>query len=79
MNNLTGTVEIHEKAPNSMLAVITLGGAVFEQGFDGTIGWSDDPQNGLREFYPAGNWTTRGAKRIFIIRWNCERITRRLR
>jgi hypothetical protein len=48
MNNLTGTVEIHEKAPNSMLAVITLGGAVFEQGFDGTTAWSDDPQNGLR-------------------------------
>jgi zinc protease len=49
MNNLTGTVEIHEKAPNSMLAVINLGGAAFEQGFDGTIAWSDNPQNGLRE------------------------------
>jgi zinc protease len=48
MNNLRGSVEIHEKAPNSMLAVITLGGAVFEQGFDGTTAWSDDPQNGLR-------------------------------
>jgi zinc protease len=49
MNNLTGTVEIHEKAPNSMLAVINLGGAAFEQGFDGTVAWSDNPQNGLRE------------------------------
>jgi zinc protease len=49
MNNLTGTVEIHEKAPNLMLAVINLGGAAFEQGFDGTVGWSDNPQNGLRE------------------------------
>lgn len=48
MNNLSGTVEIHEKAPNSMLAVITLGGAVFEQGFDGTTAWSNDPQNGVR-------------------------------
>jgi zinc protease len=48
MNNLSGTVEIHEKAPSSMLAVISLGGAVFEQGFDGTTAWSDDPQNGLR-------------------------------
>jgi zinc protease len=48
MNNLSGSVEIHEKAPNSMLAVITLAGAVFEQGFDGTTAWSDDPQNGLR-------------------------------
>jgi hypothetical protein len=49
MNNLTGTVEIHEKAPNFMLAVINLGGAAFEQGFDGSIGWSNNPQNGLRE------------------------------
>lgn len=49
MNNLSGTVEIHEKAPNLMLAVINLGGAAFEQGFDGTVGWSDNPQNGLRE------------------------------
>jgi hypothetical protein len=49
MNNLTGTVEIHEKAPNLMLAVINLGGAAFEQGFDGNVGWSDNPQNGLRE------------------------------
>jgi len=48
MNNLQGTVEIHEKAPNRMLAVINLGGAVFEQGFDGTVAWSDDPQNGTR-------------------------------
>jgi zinc protease len=49
MNNLTGTVEIHEKAPNLMLAVINLGGAAFEQGFDGTVAWSDNPENGLRE------------------------------
>ena len=49
MNNLSGTVEIHEKAPNSMLAVINLGGAAFEQGFDGKIAWSDNPQSGLRE------------------------------
>ncbi len=49
MNNLTGTVEIHEKAPNFMLAVINLGGAAFEQGFDGNIGWSNNPQSGLRE------------------------------
>lgn len=48
MNNLSGTVEIHEKAPNLMLAVINLGGAAFEQGFDGTVAWQDNPQNGLR-------------------------------
>jgi len=49
MNNLSGTVEIHEKAPNLMLAVINLGGAAFEQGFDGNVGWSDNPRDGLRE------------------------------
>ena len=48
MDNLTGTVEIHEKAPNLMLAVINLGGAAFEQGFDGTTAWSDNPRDGLR-------------------------------
>ncbi|MGB7751589.1 MAG: hypothetical protein WCF88_08560, partial [Candidatus Acidiferrales bacterium] len=31
MDNLTGTLEIHEKAPNLMLAVIKLGGGAFEQ------------------------------------------------
>ena len=48
MNNLSGTIEIHMKVPNSILVVINLGGAVFQQGFDGTTAWSDDPRNGLR-------------------------------
>ncbi len=48
MDNLSGTVEIHEKAPSLMLAVINLGGAAFEQGFDGTTAWSDNPRDGLR-------------------------------
>jgi zinc protease len=48
MDNLTGTLEIHEKAPNSMLAVISLGGGVFRQGFDGSTAWSDNPRDGLR-------------------------------
>jgi len=46
---LSGTVEIHEKAPNRLLGIITIGGNAFRQGFDGTVGWTDDPQNGLRE------------------------------
>ncbi len=49
MNNLSGTIEVHMKAPNSILVVINLGGAVIRQGFDGTTAWSDDPRNGLRE------------------------------
>ena len=48
MDNLTGTLEIHEKAPNSMLAVINLGGGAFRQGFDGSTAWSDNPRDGLR-------------------------------
>lgn len=47
--NLSGAVEMREKAPNRLIVTVTMGGAVFSQGFDGTVGWSDDPQNGLRE------------------------------
>lgn len=47
--DVTGTVEIHEKAPNRMLTVVTIGDTSFRQGFDGKIGWTEDPQNGLRE------------------------------
>ena len=48
MNNLSGTIEVRMKAPNSTLVVIHLGGAVIRQGFDGATAWSDDPRNGLR-------------------------------
>jgi hypothetical protein len=47
--NISGTVEIHEKAPNKMLAVVVVAGAAFKQGYDGQIAWSDDPQNGIRQ------------------------------
>jgi hypothetical protein len=45
-----GTVELIQKAPNKAVTVISLAG-VGEQreGFDGTVGWSVDPQNGGRE------------------------------
>jgi zinc protease len=46
---LSGTVEIHEKAPNRTLGTITINGASYRQGFDGTAGWTDDPANGLRD------------------------------
>jgi hypothetical protein len=48
MNNLSGTIEVHMKAPNLILVVINLGEAIIQQGFDGTTAWSDDPRNGLR-------------------------------
>jgi hypothetical protein len=47
--SLSGTVEIYEKAPDRSSGRVTIAGATFRQGFDGTVGWTDDPQNGLRE------------------------------
>ncbi|HXW61098.1 MAG TPA: hypothetical protein VEJ45_00735 [Candidatus Acidoferrales bacterium] len=47
--SLTGTVELREKAPDRSLGIITINGASYRQGFDGTSGWTDDPQNGLRD------------------------------
>ncbi|MGA8142550.1 MAG: DUF620 domain-containing protein [Candidatus Acidiferrales bacterium] len=47
--NVSGTIEMHEKAPNQVVATIVINGSKFSQGFDGSVGWADDPQNGLRE------------------------------
>jgi hypothetical protein len=47
--SISGTVESHEKAPNKMLSVVVVAGAAFKRGFDGSTGWADDPQNGLRD------------------------------
>jgi hypothetical protein len=47
--NLSGTVMIHEKAPNKSLVVIILSGAAIRQAYDGTAGWTDDPENGTRD------------------------------
>jgi zinc protease len=47
--NLSGSFQVTEKAPNQMLSVVVVAGANFREGFDGKTGWSDDPQNGVRE------------------------------
>ena len=47
--SVTGTIEMREKAPNKLVATISINGATFSQGYDGTVGWANDPQNGLRE------------------------------
>jgi len=47
--HLTGTVMIHEKAPNKVLLVVILAGQTYRQGYDGSVGWSDDPENGTKE------------------------------
>jgi len=46
---LSGTIEFHEKAPDRFLGVVTINGASFRQGYDGTAGWTDDPANGMRD------------------------------
>lgn len=46
--SLSGTVMIHEKAPDKLLQVVVINGNAFRQGFDGTNGWTDDPADGLR-------------------------------
>src|SRR5580698_5818064 len=61
MDNLTGTLEIHEKAPNFMLAVIKLGGGAFEQGFDGSTAWSENPRD-VRKNY--SKLTVTGIERV---------------
>lgn len=46
--HLSGTVLIHEKAPNKLLQVVVINGASLRQGFDGTTAWTDDPADGTR-------------------------------
>lgn len=47
---LAGITEIQVKAPNLYFSSTYLAGiGTITQGFDGTVGWSKDPLNGLRE------------------------------
>jgi zinc protease len=47
--NLSGTIMIHQKAPDKFMSAVIINGAAFQQGFDGIQGWTNDPKNGLRE------------------------------
>lgn len=47
--NVTGTVEVHQKAPDSMLYAVVIAGQAFQRGFDGKVAWADDPSNGVKE------------------------------
>jgi hypothetical protein len=48
--NLSGTIELIQKAPNLASTVVELPGIGRQREvFDGTSGWSDDPMNGVRE------------------------------
>lgn len=48
--SMSGPLEIYSKAPNKNATIIDLSGfGLIKSGFNGTIGWSQDPQSGLRE------------------------------
>ncbi len=48
--SMSGPMEIYAKAPNKNAVIINLAGfGVVQSGFNGAIGWSQDPQSGLRE------------------------------
>jgi len=45
-----GTIERYAKAPNKFVIVVEIGGfGTVQQGFNGTVGWAQDPQNGMRD------------------------------
>jgi len=46
----SGTVERYSKAPNKLAIVVEVGGfGTVQSVFNGTTGWSQDPQNGMRD------------------------------
>jgi outer membrane lipoprotein-sorting protein len=46
--NISGTVEVHQKAPDKLLSQAVVGGQAYRHGSDGDVSWSDDPQNGVK-------------------------------
>lgn len=47
---VSAPVEIYEKAPNKSLLVLDIPGyGKVREGFDGAVGWAEEPQSGLRE------------------------------
>ena len=46
----SGTIERYSKAPNKLAIVVEIGGyGTVQQGFNGSAGWSQDPQLGMRD------------------------------
>src|SRR5712692_191780 len=47
---VSGSIEIYAKAPNKTASIVDVPGfGQFRQGFDGSVGWADNPQTGVRE------------------------------
>jgi len=50
----TGAVEVYTKAPNKTLTIINLPGVgVVQNGFNGTVGWEQNPRAGVHELSAA--------------------------
>jgi len=47
--NLSGTIELREKAPDRILSEIRIAGVLFRQAYDGTVGWTDNVRDGLHQ------------------------------
>jgi hypothetical protein len=47
---MSGPLEVYAKAPNKNAVIIDISGfGMVKSGFNGSVGWSQDPQSGLRE------------------------------
>ena len=47
---MSGPVEMYAKAPNKMLTVLQMPGQeTFKDGFDGTVGWEQNPDDGITD------------------------------
>jgi hypothetical protein len=48
--NVSGSIQIYEKAPDKSAAVLEFSGiGQVREGYDGTVAWEENPQTGLRE------------------------------
>jgi hypothetical protein len=47
---MSGPLQVYAKAPNKNAVIIDISGfGMVKSGFNGSVGWSEDPQSGLRE------------------------------
>jgi CubicO group peptidase (beta-lactamase class C family) len=47
---MSGTVEMYAKAPNLVLNILQIPGQqTFKDGFDGSVGWEQDPEDGITD------------------------------
>lgn len=46
---ISGTIELFQKADRSLQVVNLTGVGLQREGFDGAVAWAEDPQNGVRE------------------------------